>query len=115
MRTQIWMMMTAFFILGCCSDADKMAEFCLNFETAVSGAQDCLEMSSRLTQVLDQSIVLYDTTLCNTTTACLPCRKGARRMLSECGTDPAMRPTLDSMYFSNSLRSSLPAPNPLGN
>lgn len=104
MRAHSWMMMTAFFVLGCRSDADKMAEFCLQFEAAIEESGDCNAMSEALKAVIDQRIIIYEPNLCESTTACLPCREGTRKLLSMCGSDPAMRPILDRMHFSHVLQ-----------
>ncbi len=103
MRARCLMMLTAFFLCGCRSDADKMAEFCLNFEAIVVEASDCVRMSEALGHELDRHIVLYETNLCEKTTACLPCRKAAQKLLSECGQDASMRPVLDRMQFSKTI------------
>ena len=110
MRAHYWMMITAFFVLGCRSDADKMAEFCLQFEAAIEKTDDCNAMSDALKAVIDQRIIIYDSKLCESTTACLPCLEGTRKLLSMCGTDPSMRPVLDRMHFSHILQdTSLPS------
>ena len=113
MRAQTWMMITAFFVLGCRSDADRMAEFCLNFEAAIASTDDCSAMAAAIQHEIDKPILLSDSPLCQTTTACLPCRKGARKLLSLCGTDPAMRPVLDQMHFSNRLQETAQPPEPV--
>ena len=106
MRARYWMMMTAFFLLGCRSDADKMAEFCLNFEKAVATSKTCQAMSQAVGNELDKRVVLYDTQLCRTTTACLPCKKASRDLLGRCGQDSDTRPVLERMNFSDTLRKS---------
>ncbi len=111
MRARYWLMMTAFFLAGCRSDADKMAEFCLNFEAAVNTSQDCGSMAQALGNVLDQGSVLYDTQICADTTACLPCRKASLTLLGQCGQDSQMRPILDKMNFSDALRKQDDAPD----
>ncbi|MBR4986494.1 MAG: hypothetical protein IKY83_12230 [Proteobacteria bacterium] len=92
-------------VFGCRSQADRMAEFCLGFDEAVQAASDCADMAKRLEQHLDRvHTKLNDHALCTDTTACLPCRKGVRDMLTQCGYDPAMRPVLDRLRFSKALR-----------
>jgi len=111
MRARYWLMITAFFITGCRSDADKMAEFCLNFEAAVKGSQDCSSMAQAIGNELEKNIILYDTQVCAQTTACLPCRKASITLLGQCGQDPQMRPILDKMHFSDALRKQDEAPD----
>lgn len=103
MRARYLVMLTAFFFVGCRSDADKMAEFCLNFENAVNRSEDCAQMASLIQKELDKTVVLYDTTLCETTTACLPCKKASRRLLSECSHADEMQPVFKQMNFSKAL------------
>ena len=110
MRARYWMMITAFFLVGCRSDADKMAEFCLSFEQQVTNAQTCQEMAQSLGNELDKRIVLYDTQICASTTACLPCKKASIALLGRCGQDPDMRPVLDRLNFSDTLRQSTQEP-----
>ncbi|MBQ8035815.1 MAG: hypothetical protein IJ268_02375 [Proteobacteria bacterium] len=92
-------------VCGCRSQADKMAEFCLGFDEAVQGSSECAEMAKKLTEHLDAvQPKLNDHDLCTETTACLPCRKGVRDMLTRCGHDPALRPVFDRLHFSKTLR-----------
>ena len=92
---------------GCRSDADLMAEFCLDLAEA-SKTESCTEMADRMNQILDrQQPRLRDTSICTDTTACMPCRVGVREMLKRCGYDEAMKPVLQKMHFSSSLRDEL--------
>lgn len=96
--------MTAILAAGCRSDADRMAEFCLNFDSIVQTASSCQEMSQNLEQMLDASQPqLKDRSLCATTTACLPCKSAVRTMLGQCGNEPDLKPVLGKMHFSNAL------------
>ena len=92
-------------MIGCRSDADQMAEFCLKYE-AVSQANDCTEMASRLDQLLaDPQPRLRDTSVCEKTTACLPCKKAILEMLRKCGQDDKIAEIMKTrMHFSTALR-----------
>lgn len=91
--------------LGCRSEADRMAEFCIRFDAEVRDASDCRDMSLRLAQLLSPpQPQLRDTDICTDTRACVPCRNAVRDMLKRCGYDPEMKPILDQMTFSNTLR-----------
>lgn len=99
------LIMTLLGVCGCRSQADRMAEFCLGFDEAVQSSKDCEEMAQKLTKHLDGvQPKLNDHDLCKETTACLPCRTGVRDMLTNCGHDPALRPVLDRLHFSKTLR-----------
>ena len=99
------LIITLFGVCGCRSQADRMAEFCLGFDEAVQSSKTCEEMAKKLTDHLNGvQTKLNDHSLCTETTACLPCRKGVRDMLTQCGHDPAMRPVLDKLHFSKTLR-----------
>lgn len=92
-------------LMGCRSDADRMAEFCLNFDDAVKNAQSCEEMSANVDGLLKKNQPrLRERSICLDGTACLPCKQAVRIMLGECGNDPVLRPVLDEMNFSRTLR-----------
>ena len=90
---------------SCRSDADRMAEFCLNYEAAVK-TDDCSEMAKNMDLLLTEPQPrLRDTTICDKTTACLPCRVAISEMLKKCGQDEAVSMIMKSkMHFSRSLR-----------
>ena len=93
---------------GCRSDADQMAEFCLNYEAAVR-TEDCTEMASNMRILLaEPQPRLRDTSVCEKTTACLPCRAAVREMLKKCGHDEAVSEIMKTrMHFSTALREEL--------
>ena len=98
------LLIAAIVVVGCRSDADRMAEFCLNFDSIVQSASSCQEMSQNLEQMLNApQPQLKDRSLCATTTACLPCKSAVRTMLGQCGNEPALKPVLGKMHFSNAL------------
>jgi hypothetical protein len=106
-----------FFILlmlissGCRSEADQMAEFCLSFAQITETHTDCPEIAKQMTVFLNASHPkLKDDQICAQTTACLPCREAAKKLLQSCGHAPEMRPVLDRMHFSKSLREDLQSP-----
>lgn len=93
---------------GCRSEADKMAEFCLNFDAEVKASSDCRDMANRLDRLLaPPQPQLKNRNICSDTTACLPCKSAAREMLKQCGYDSDMKPILAKMHFSNTLRKQL--------
>lgn len=96
---------------GCQSDADRMAEFCLGFVKAAEDARgDCAQMAQSIQNLIgENNATIRQTDVCQTTTACLPCRKAVRLMLSQCGTDKDFRPVLDNFHFSDTLRKSADA------
>lgn len=101
--------MTVVLLFGCRSDADRMAEFCLQFDNIVQTASSCHEMSENLEHMLDApQPQLKDRSLCASTTACLPCKNAVRTMLGQCGSEPDMKPILEKMRFSKALT---PAPD----
>ena len=93
-------------LTGCRSDADRMAEFCLMFDNVVQNARNCEQMSVNVGHLMrNLQSKLRERNVClNGTTACSPCKKAVRTMLGQCGNDPALRPVLDEMHFSESLR-----------
>ena len=95
---------------GCRSDADQMAEFCLKYEV-VSQTNDCTEMASQLEQLLaDPQPRLRDTSICDKTTACLPCKKAILDMLRKCGRDEKVSEIMKTqMHFSTALRDQMSA------
>ena len=95
-------------LTSCRSDADRMAEFCLNYETAVK-TEDCAEMAANMNQLLaEPQPRLRDTSVCEETTACLPCRNAVREMLKKCGQDEAVLEIMkNQMHFSTALRDEL--------
>ncbi len=90
---------------GCRSDADQMAEFCLNYEKVIH-TDDCDEMAKRLDQLLaEPQPRLRDNSVCEETTACLPCRVAVREMLKKCGQNQAVSDIMkQKMHFSTMLR-----------
>ena len=99
-------LLLSLYICGCRSDADRMAEFCLQFEAATHGS-DCEQIAHDLGALLDApQPALRDAHLCERSTACLPCKRGARDLLRLCGQDPSVRAELDKMHFSTTLRAS---------
>lgn len=103
------LIIAAWTLTGCRSDADYMAEFCLNFDKTVSLAgDDCSDMAQRLTHFLDDSHTkIADHEVCNHSTACLPCQSAVNRMLRHCGYDEALKPIYQRMHFSKTLRHSM--------
>ena len=92
-------------MMGCRSEADRLTEFCIHFDKEVQASSDCHDMSMRLGELLSPPQPHFrDTDLCEDTEACLPCRKAVREMLKQCGYDPELRPILDQMTFSKTLR-----------
>ncbi len=92
-------------VTGCRSEADRLTEFCIHFDQEVQASQDCHEMASRLGELLSPPQPHFrDMDLCEDTKACLPCKKAVRDMLRQCGYDPELRPVLDRMTFSKTLR-----------
>ena len=90
---------------GCRSEADKMAEFCLQYAQIVETHTDCRHLASAMTAFIEAPHPkLRDGKVCENSTACLPCRKAARDMLKSCGYAPEMRSVLDKMQFSDALR-----------
>ena len=90
---------------SCRSDADRMAEFCLNYEAAVK-TDDCTEMAANMRVLLaEPQPRLKDTSVCDKTTACLPCRVAINEMLKKCGQDEAVSEIMKTqMHFSTALR-----------
>ena len=82
-----------------------MAEFCLNYEAAVK-TEDCTEMAENMRVLLaEPQPRLRDTSVCDKTTACLPCRVAINEMLKKCGQDEAVSEIMKTqMHFSTALR-----------
>ena len=98
----LWMTLC---LCSCRSEADRMAEFCMHFEEATNGTEDCAVMAQRLTTLLESpQTYLKDTAVCETPKACDSCKRGAHKMLRLCGHDEAMKPVLSQMHFSTTLR-----------
>ncbi|MCL2326742.1 MAG: hypothetical protein FWC40_09650 [Proteobacteria bacterium] len=97
------MVILAFVVFGCRSEADRLAEYCLSLEAMVVASEDCEAMAQALHGL--PAGTYYDGDLCAKTTACLPCRKGAVEMLRRCGASESFRPLLDAWHFSAALRS----------
>ena len=72
----------------------------------VSQTNDCTEMASQLEQLLaDPQPRLRDTSICDKTTACLPCKKAILDMLRKCGRDEKVSEIMKTqMHFSTALR-----------
>ena len=87
-----------------------MAEFCLNYDKEVQASVDCKDMARRLDELLSPPQPHFrNMDICTDTKACVPCRKAARDMLKRCGYEPELKPILDQMTFSNSLRKQMTA------
>ena len=100
-----FLFLVCFFVAGCRSDADRMAEFCLSFDSAVDAATDCADLAGRVDALISSDMPRFRRDdVCSTSTACLPCRQAVRKMLVQCGYDEALRPVLDKMHFSRTLR-----------
>ena len=101
-----------FGLTGCRSDADHMAEFCLNFEQAVK-TDDCQEMAKNMDILLaEPQPRLRDNAICEDTTACLPCRVAVREMLKKCGQNEAVSNVMkQNMHFSTLLRNQVVQPD----
>ena len=82
-----------------------MAEFCIKYDTEVNASADCHDMTGRLKDLLSPPQPHFrDTDICADTKACVPCRNAAREMLKRCGYEPEIKPILDQMHFSDTLR-----------
>lgn len=85
-----------------------MAEFCLSFVQITENSHNCPQLAADLSAFLDAPHPkLKNDQICAQTTACLPCREAVRTMLQTCGHAPEMRPVLDRMQFSKTLRQEL--------
>ena len=113
MKTHFCLLLTlllAATLSSCRTEADKMAEFCLSFEQITQNTEDCTQMATQLDTFLQSPHPkLKDDQICANSTACLPCRQAVRKLLQTCGHAPEMRPVLDKMTFSKTLRTDLPS------
>lgn len=93
---------------GCRSDADVMAEFCLNFVKATE-TEDCHQMASNLDALLSpEQPRIRDKSVCEKTTACLPCRKGVEVLLRNCGQNQEVIKRLQKeVQYSTTLKDHL--------
>ena len=92
-------------LCSCRSEADRMAEFCMHFEEATDGTEDCTVMAQRLTALLESpQPYLKDAAVCDTPKACDSYKRGAHKLLCLCGHDETMKPVLSQMHFSTTLR-----------
>ena len=92
-------------LYGCRSEADRMAEFCMHFESATQDTDGCAVMAERLVALLDDNqTYLKDTSVCEKPKACDSCKRGVHKMLRLCGHDDALKPVLSRMHFSTTLR-----------
>lgn len=90
---------------GCRSDADKMAQFCIELDGAVERAPGCGQMARDVAAVLDGNrFLLSDVGLCVETPACYPCRRAVSGILGSCGYSEAMSGVLERFHFSGTLR-----------
>ena len=95
-------------VVACRSDADRMAQFCLDLDRAVESAQgNCAQMAQNIRSQIDgHSETLSRLDVCKKTTACRPCRKAVTQMLARCGYDDEFSPIVQRFHFSDSLRQS---------
>lgn len=100
-------------LAACRSDADRMAQFCLDFERAVDLSNgDCSIMAQEIYKQIDShSTKLRQTDVCLKTTACRPCRNAVRTMLAQCGYDDDFKPVIEQFQISDTLRRSLERPD----
>ena len=99
-------------LTGCRSDADRMAEFCLGFEQAVK-TENCQEMAKNMDVLLaEPQPRLRDPSICEESTACLPCRVAVREMLKKCGQDEEVSAMMkQKMHFSTLLKDQVVKPD----
>lgn len=104
----IFLMILAAWLCGCSSSEEKVAAFCVSWDQAVQGSEDCAGMSAEVDRVYEtfgQTWIRSQSSIPDDSSAWVPCRKAAADMLGRCGYDAAMQDTLKRFQFSNVLKS----------
>ena len=104
LRVSLFALFTA-----CQSQADIMAEFCLGMDQDVQTSSQCDDMAQRINTRLKNAKSIRDNKVCQSSTACLPCKHAIREILAQCGYTPEIKPLLEQMHFSTTLRESITA------
>ena len=104
LRVSLFALFTA-----CQSQPHIMAEFCLGMAQDAQTSAQRDDMPQRINMRLKNAKSIRDNKVCQSSTACLPCKHAIREILAQCGYTPEIKPLLEQMHFSTTLRESITA------